>query len=138
MPESVLISVVPLLLLGAGAVAAAMLFFSLRRENGELRRRMATLESTANCALVELQRRLDDLSERLRQAEERPESSPAAARSGVNLNNRAQALRMLRRGIDAETVATSLNLPRPEIELLIRVQQLSASSGGATSEIPGG
>ena len=45
MPVSALISVVPLLLLGASAVAAAMLFFSLWRETGELRRRMATLES---------------------------------------------------------------------------------------------
>jgi hypothetical protein len=138
MPESTLISVVPLLLLGAGAVAAAMLFFSLRGEAGELRRRMATMEKAANTAHVQCQSRLEELGERLRQAEERPASPPGPPRSGLNLNNRAQALRMLRRGIDAQTIATSLNLPRPEIELLIRVQRLSASSDSATSETPGG
>ena len=138
MPESTLISVVPLLLLGAGAVAAAMLFLSLRREAGELRRRMATLEKEANAALVRFQSRLEELGERLRQAEERPASAPAPPRAGLNLNNRAQALRMLRRGIDAQTIATSLNLPRPEIEMLIRVQRLSAASDTATSETPGG
>ncbi|MGA3025235.1 MAG: DUF2802 domain-containing protein [Bryobacteraceae bacterium] len=138
MPESTLIAVVPLLLLGAGAVAAAMLFFSLRRETGELRRRMANLESAANDALGEFQSRLAELGQQLRLAEQRPPSASAPPRSGVNLNNRAQALRMLRRGIDAETIATSLNLPKPEIELLIRVQELSAASDGITSEPPGG
>jgi hypothetical protein len=44
---------------------------------------------------------------------------------------------MLRRGENAEVVARSLNLPRPEIELLIRVQQLSAASEDPTSETPG-
>ncbi|MGA2181838.1 MAG: hypothetical protein ABSH47_02305 [Bryobacteraceae bacterium] len=138
MPESAMISVVPLLLLGAGAVAAVVLFFSLRRETGELRRRMATLESTANDALVEFQSRLEELGERLRVAEERPVGVPGPPRSGLNPGNRAQALRMLRRGIDAATIATSLNLPRPEIELLIRVQELSAASDSTTSETPGG
>jgi hypothetical protein len=137
MPETALISILPLLLLGAGAVAAAMLFFSLRRETAELRRRMATLESSANDALVEFQSRLDELAERIRVAEDRPAMVPAPSRPGVNPSNRAQALRMLRRGVDAETVASSLNLPRPDIELLIRVQRLSAASDGTTSETGG-
>jgi len=138
MPESTLISAVPLLLLAAGAVAAAMLFLSLRRETGELRRRMTTLESAANDAFAHYQSRLEELGERLRLAGERPAAAPGPLRSGLNLNNRAQALRMLRRGMGAETVAASLNLPRPEIELLIRVQELSAASDSATSGPPGG
>jgi hypothetical protein len=132
-----LISVVPLLLLAAGAVAAAILFFSLRRDAAELRRRMTNLESAANDAFGDMQNRVRELSERLRQSEERPANGPAPARAGLNLNNRAQALRMLRRGENAEVVARSLNLPRPEIELLIRVQQLSAASEEPTSETPG-
>jgi hypothetical protein len=134
---SSLISVVPLLLLSAGAVAAAMLFFSLRKETAELRRRMTSLESAANDAFGDMQNRVRELSERLRRSEERPLNGPAPARAGLNLNNRAQALRMLRRGENAEAVARSLNLPRPEIELLIRVQQLSAASEEPTSETPG-
>jgi hypothetical protein len=138
MPEMTLIYVVPLLLLGAGAVAAAMFLFALRTETLELRRRMATLESTANDALADFQSRLEELGGRLRLAEDRPPSATAPARGGLNPDNRAQVLRMLRRGIGPEAIATSLNLPRPEIELLIRVQELSAASDSITSEIPGG
>ena len=132
-----LISVGPLLLLGAGAVAAVMLFLSLRREAMEMRRRMAMLERTANEAFAVLHSRMEDIDDRLRQAEERSVAS-APAHSGLNSGNRAQALRMLRRGVDARAIAASLNLPRPEIELLIRVQRLSAASEGATSETAGG
>jgi len=134
---SSVISVVPLLLLAAGAVAAAMLFFSLRRETAELRRRMRNLENAANDALGDMGNRVRELSERLHQSEVRPANGSAPSRGGLNLNNRAQALRMLRRGANAEVVAKSLNLPRPEIELLIRVQQLAAASEDPTSETPG-
>lgn len=136
MPENVLISVVPLLLLGAGAVAAAMLFLSLRKETGALRRRIVTLESAANDAFAESHRRQDELSDRLRLAEERPANVPGPSRSGLNLNNRPQALRMVRRGVDAATIASSLSLPRPEIELLIRVQQMSSAADAPASEAP--
>jgi len=138
MPETTLIVLLPLVLLGAGAVTATVFFFSLRREMCALRRRMATLEGVSNEVFVNLQNRVADLSERLRLAEEHPIIAPTANRCGVNLTNRAQALRMLRRGIAAETIATSLNLPRPEIELLIRVQQLAAASDNPTSETTGG
>jgi hypothetical protein len=137
MLAATVISVTPLLLLAAGAVAVAMLFLSLQRQTGELRRRMATLESTANEALVDFQSRIDELSQRLLMAEDRPATTPVPTRPGLNLNNRAQALRMLRRGMNAETIATSLNLPRPEIELLIRIQELSAASDSPTSGPPG-
>lgn len=138
MPETALISVVPLMLLAAGAVAVTMLLLSQQRKADELRRRMATLESTANDALADFQNRLDQLNDRLRQVEEQPRSAAALSRPGLNLNNRAQALRMLRRGANAETVALSLNLPRPEIELLIRIQEMSAASDEPTSDPPSG
>jgi hypothetical protein len=138
MPANLLIPVLPLLLLGAAAVAAAMLFLALRREAVQLRDRIATLERAAHDAFALVHGQLAELSDRLRAAEERPPAAPGPTRAGLNVNNRAQALRMLRRGVDARTVAASLNLPRPEIELLIRVQRLSSSADGPTSESPGG
>jgi hypothetical protein len=54
-----------------------------------------------------------------------------AVRSGVNLNWRVQALRLLRRGQDVAHVSTALGVSRREIELLIRVHQLA--SGRAPS-----
>ena len=54
-----------------------------------------------------------------------------AVRSGINLNWRVQALRLLRRGQDVAHVSTALGVSRREIELLIRVHQLA--SGRAPS-----
>ena len=44
--------------------------------------------------------------------------------SALNLTKRTQALRMLRRGESAESIAGALRIPRNEIELLLKVQQL--------------
>jgi hypothetical protein len=49
-----------------------------------------------------------------------------AIRSGINLNWRVQALRLLRRGQDVAHVSTALGVSRCEIELLIRVHQLAS------------
>lgn len=51
----------------------------------------------------------------------------APARSGFNLQRRGQALRLLRRGEDIAHVSAALGVPRGEVELLIRVQQLAAT-----------
>ncbi len=56
-----------------------------------------------------------------------PEFVPAVPRSGFHLNRRSQALRLLRRGEDIAHVAAALGVPHREVELLVRVQQLSAS-----------
>ncbi len=48
-------------------------------------------------------------------------------RTSFNQTHRAQALRLLRRGEDIGHVAAALGVPRAEIELLVRVQQLNAA-----------
>jgi hypothetical protein len=72
--------------------------------------------------------RIDELSERLEEAWQREPVAAAPVvsavlRSGLNLNRRVQALRMMRRGEDVSHIAAVLGVPRREIELLIRVQQ---------------
>jgi hypothetical protein len=52
------------------------------------------------------------------------------ARSGLNLNRRVQAVRLLRRGEDIGHVCAALGVARGEIELLIRVQRLAAERSG--------
>jgi hypothetical protein len=66
------------------------------------------------------------------QQEQTPELvSNRSANSGVrpmlNLNQRVQALRLLRRGQDIGHVSAVLGMTRKEIELLLRVQELSAA-----------
>jgi hypothetical protein len=62
-----------------------------------------------------------------------PEAAPAASgpRSGINLNKRVQALRLHRRGEDIGHIAAALGVPRREIELLLRIEQLSANRAAA-------
>jgi len=137
MPIAIVVSLLPSLLLTAGAVAAAIFLLALRRENVGLRRRIASLEQISAPAAGPVLERLQQMEERLRVVEARPGPPGVAARSGLNLNTRAQALRMLRRGMPAETVASTLRLARPEVELLVRVRQLEHAAESITSEAPG-
>lgn len=60
-----------------------------------------------------------------------PLSAQALLRSGMNMSKRVQALRLLRRGEDISHIAAALGVPRREVELLIRVQKLSAQRATA-------
>ena len=137
MPIGTFVAIVPSVLLTAGAVAAAIFFLALRRENIELRRRIASLERSSANAVGPLLDRLKQMDDRLGIVETRPDPPGVRAGNGLNLNIRAQALRMLRRGIPAESVAAKLHLARPEVELLVRVQQLERAAESITSETPG-
>ncbi len=103
-----------LLVMGLGATLS--LFFSVKRE----------IQANAS----KNRRRMEEISARLNDAYTRePEMvyvpAPAAARSGLNLSKRVQAMRMLRRNEDISHVAAALSVTRKEIELLIRVQGMS-------------
>jgi hypothetical protein len=112
-------------LLAMGLAAALALFLSLKYEL-----RVQTRKDRA---------RLDAMLQRLQDAE-RPAPEPAAStapsapallRSGMNINKRVQAVRLLRRGEDVSHVAAALGVSRREIELLLRVQKLSAQRASA-------
>lgn len=120
-----------------GLVGALGLFLSLKRE----------LRSQARKS----QARIDQLAEQLRETKKpaaealmpevvtpevvtidaAPAPVPAALRSGMNINRRVQAMRMLRRGEDLGHVAAALGIPRREVELLVRVHQISAAGAGS-------
>lgn len=68
-----------------------------------------------------------EATEQLRREREeaaQPTSAPAAAQA-VNLNKRGQVLRMRRRGENPETIAAALSIPRNEVDLLLKVHQMS-------------
>ena len=54
----------------------------------------------------------------------RPVPVPAAGQP-LNLNKRGQVLRMRRRGENPETIAAALSIPRNEVDLLLKVHQMS-------------
>jgi hypothetical protein len=113
-------------LLALGLAAALALFVSLKYE--------VRVQARKD------RERLDAVLKRLQDAErpapyppagEAPAPVPFALRSGMNISKRVQAIRLLRRGEDVSHVAAALGLPRREIELLVRVQKLSAQRARA-------
>ena len=49
-------------------------------------------------------------------------------RPGLNLNKRSHALRLFRRGESAEQIASALDLPRQEVDLLLKVHRIVISN----------
>ena len=110
----------------AGAIVCALVFLAMKRELRRVRSRLTTLDFTL---------RLDAMNTRLQEAEQRA-GTPALppGRRSVNLGRRSEVIRLSRRGEPPETIAAMLNLPRREVELLLKVHSIaSASAGGATS-----
>src|ERR1700691_2303807 len=104
----------------AGAIVCLLVFLALKRELHELRSRVTRLDFTLRLAPTNTRRKdADDCA-----------TTPgprAPARRSVNLSKRSQVTRLSRRGEPVETIATTLGLPRREVELLLKVHQVSAA-----------
>jgi hypothetical protein len=50
---------------------------------------------------------------------------PTPPRSGLNLSKRSQALQMFRRGETPQEISATLSIPRNEVELLVKVHELT-------------
>lgn len=117
-------------LVALGLIAALALFVSLKREfRSHVQKTRTRLDEVRlqlqNVQLQNSQRTMPDPP---------PATPPVALRSGMNLTKRTQALRLLRRGEDISHVAAALGVPRREIELLVRVQKLSAQRAAGAGQ----
>jgi hypothetical protein len=89
----------------------------------------AAYQERSDTALDELRRRLDGLAAMMEEV--RQQAAPVsqiAPRGGLNLSKRSQALRMHRRGDGAEQIASTLEIPRQEVDLLLKVHRIVISS----------
>jgi hypothetical protein len=118
-----LIPLAPFLLIGMNSVLCLFFFLCLGHEMRIMNLRWARRQSAQESAAREMQAQMAELNTRVLDAEERTGVlvPPTAPRSGLNLNKRSQVIRMSRRGEQAEKIAASLNLPRREVELLLKV-----------------
>jgi hypothetical protein len=134
MLERYLIPLAPYALMCAGMVVCLFVFLSLKREIQEVKAKARRGQESWERASGELSRSLEEVVERLREAEERAGLlvAPAPPRSGLNLAKRTQAMRMYRQGRDPRAVAATLELPRADVELLMKVQKMVLNSA-ATS-----
>jgi len=124
MLERYFIPLAPHALLAAGCIFGLFFLVSFEKEIRRLKSRLAGRQAGDNASTRDLKVQLDELSERMRDAEERAGIPIAPPKASLNLNKRTQVLRMSRRGERSENIAASLSLPRREVELLLKIHAL--------------
>jgi len=80
----------------------------------------------------ELRTTVENLAAQVRELQRSPAGPAEAAtpRAGFNVTKRSQALRLHRQGESADQIASSLQLPRQEVELLLKVHRIVLSNVG--------
>jgi hypothetical protein len=118
-----LIPLAPFLLIGIQSALCLFFFLSLEHEIRLVNLRFRHRHSAQESATRELKIQVAELGARLVEAEERAGVlvAPSPPKSGLNLNKRTQVIRLSRRGEQVETIAATLDLPRREVELLLKV-----------------
>jgi hypothetical protein len=118
-----LIPLAPFLLIGIHSVLFLFLFLCLEHEMRILKLRWKRRQTAQESATNDLQAQVAELNARVLDTEERTGVlvPPSPPQSGLNLTKRSQVIRMSRRGEQAEKIAAALNLPRREVELLLKV-----------------
>jgi hypothetical protein len=132
----------PYLLPLSCAGLAAFFFLQLKRAQQESQARWNKRQQLLLAELGQLRGLVNQLRERLDEAERRSELSagPVIPASGMNLNRRTHALRLFRRGERPEQIAATLGVPLGEVELLRKVQRITAIEKTplqATTQTPG-
>jgi hypothetical protein len=116
----------PYLLIALNSILCLFFFLCLENEIRILKRRVAGPGKIQDSAAQDLKAKLDELSLRVHDAEERVGIAvlPPTPKASLNLNKRTQVIRMSRRGEPEENIALSLSIPRKEVELLLKVHHL--------------
>jgi hypothetical protein len=125
----------PYALVAAGSIACVGVFLTLKQETRRLKLRLDRQQAEIGTAAQDLKVKLEELTLRLRDSEERAGVlvAPEPARSGLNLTKRSQVIRMSRRGERAENIAASLSLPRGEVDLLLKINALVFNGASETT-----
>ena len=125
-------------LMAVGLVLTLYLFISLKVENARLRHRLEQQLQQSQEHVGELRTALGSLEHTVQEREQHDkerdlqESQMAGARTlpglSINLTKRTQALRLHRRGESPEQICATLQMPRSEVDLLLKVQKALADS----------
>jgi hypothetical protein len=86
-------------------------------------------------ALAGLKGEITSVNDRLARLESEPHEiptpNPVTVRAGMNLNKRTQALRQYRLGQGSAEIARTLEMPKAEIDLLVKVQRIVSKTMSA-------
>ena len=118
-------------LIGVVLVGAALSLFALWRVRAlvrEIGRRTGDTPAPSPDTEREFRESLESLAARLAELERQPAAAtsgiPVQPRPSLNLSKRSQALRMHRQGQPAGDIARALEIPRQEVELLLKVHRI--------------
>ena len=121
------------ILSGVVLCGAAISLFAVYRAHamlGEIKRQKG-IEVTQDRSEVDAMRTtVEALAAQVHDLQSHPPVAvtPGLPKPGLNLNKRSQALRMHRRGETADGIAAALELPRQEVELLVKVHRIVLST----------
>ena len=125
------------ILCGLILCATAVSLFSVHRAYCMLRKMDARADANASvkqsqgdAGLQTIRDSVDALAAQLHDLQNHPPlaAPPGLPKPGLNLSKRSHALCMHRRGEGAEQIASALDLPRQEVELLLKVHRIVLSS----------
>lgn len=110
----------------AAAVLSFVVLFHGQSTARASRARAQEIEEQMETGLRVTEASMQALATELHDLEHGPvlTAGPATLRSGFNLGKRTQALRMHRQGESPERIAVTLQLPRQEVELLLKVHSI--------------
>jgi len=112
----------------AGLLLCVYLFFSIKREARRDGLRSARDQQGIQDDMDALKKEVEQIRAEFGELSERSATlvEPPPAASGLNLTKRSQALRMHRRGEALDKIAAALMVPEREVELLLKVDELTA------------
>jgi hypothetical protein len=115
------------ILFGLVLGAVALSFFALARGKAlalAAERRAEAEKRGHEAALRTLEQALSRLATQVQEVRNEAAVVPTPPKSGFNLSKRSQALRMHRRGDPPEQIAAALDIPRQQVELLLKVHRM--------------
>ena len=121
------------ILCGLILCGAAISMFAVYRAHCMLRQlnvRADDRQSQSDAGLQALRDTVEALAAQVHDLQKHPfvAPPPGLPRPGLNLSKRSHALRMHRRGEGTDQIAAALELPRQEVELLLKVHRIVLSS----------
>jgi len=116
------LGILSVLVLASAATSLFALFYA-RALASDMGQRVRDLESRLESALQAADAKIAELAAEARDRDVQPGVTvfPARLRPGLNLTTRSQVLRLHRHGESAENIARVLEVPRQEVDLLLKV-----------------
>lgn len=118
----------PSIALALNLILVLGLFFGMNRTIWKLRKKVGRHESKLEATVVRLAEEIDNLSRKMAERDEADAAQPAAGAptlaTGLNTTLRSKVLKMHRMGQSMDHIADSLQVPKGEVDLLVKVHRV--------------